>query len=551
MEGTRFTFLVGGKAGEGVRRCGSAASRLFSDMGLRTFQMDDYMSLIRGGHNFSVVSASKKILTSHYMKADLVVVMDQRSHDLHKDHLSKDGMLVYDSDSVKTDAGMGVPMRSLAKKYPDPDLIMGVGALAILSASIGFGRDKTQELMRKEFRRETENNVAFAGEIHDKSFPLVGNRFSIPEGDGKRPILTGNEAISLGAAAGGLDIYFAYPMTPSTSVLHFLAARGKELGVVTVHPENEIAVANMAIGAASMGAKAMVGSSGGGFALMEEAFSLAGMTETPLLCVLSSRPGPSTGVPTYTEQGDLRFALHQGHGEFPRIVASPGTVEEAFRLAAEMLNLVWRFQTPGILLTEKHLSESSMTVDIDIDKAKWHEPLTSICGEYKRYLDTENGISPLLFPPSKELIKWNSYEHDERGITSEEPEWLTRMHDKRLRKAETIRKHLESMHTVNVFGEGEPTIATYGSTTMSVLEALRAGNLDARVVQPIYLEPFPVKKFEVLKIKGFVAVEMSAGAHFTKLVEEKTGIKPKATIRKYDGRPFEPVELADELRKVL
>jgi 2-oxoglutarate ferredoxin oxidoreductase subunit alpha len=175
----------------------------------------------------------------------------------------------------------------------------------------------------------------------------------------------------------------------------------------------------------------------------------------------------------------------------------------------------------------------------------------SICGEYKRYLDTENGISPLLFPPSKELIKWNSYEHDEGGITSEEPEWIAGMHDKRLRKAETIRKHMESMHTVNIFGEGEPTIVTYGSTTMSVLEAIRSGGLDAKVVQPIYLEPFPIKKFENLNVKEAVVVEMSAGAHFAKLIEEKTGLKPKATIRKYDGRPFEPVELADELRKVL
>jgi 2-oxoglutarate ferredoxin oxidoreductase subunit alpha len=410
--------------------------------------MDDYMSLIRGGHNFSVVSVSRDVINSHYMKADLAVVFDQRSHDMHKEHVLDDGALVYDSDSVKAEIGTGIPMRSLAKKYPNPDLIMGVGALAILCASIGFDREKTQDFMRNEFRRDTENNVAFAGEIHDESFPLLGNRFSIPEGDMKRPILTGNEAIALGAAAAGLDIYFAYPMTPSTSLLHFLAARGKELGVVAVHPENEIAVANMAIGAASMGAKAMVGSSGGGFALMEEAFSLAGMTETPLLCLLSSRPGPSTGVPTYTEQGDLRFALHQGHGEFPRIVASPGTVEEAFRLTSEMLDLVWRFQTPGILLTEKHLSESSMTVELEVDKASWPEPLMHNGGEYKRYLDSENGISPLLFPPSNEVIKWNSYEHDERGVTSEEPEWLTRMHDKRLRKAETLRKHMESMHTI-------------------------------------------------------------------------------------------------------
>jgi 2-oxoglutarate ferredoxin oxidoreductase subunit alpha len=169
--------------------------------------------------------------------------------------------------------------------------------------------------------------------------------------------MTGNEAIALGAAAGGLDLYFAYPMTPSTSILHYLAKHAGELGVVVVHPENELAVAQMATGATFAGARVMVASSGGGFSLMQETFSLAGMSEAPVLFVLGSRPGPSTGVPTYTEQGDLKYSIYQGHGEFPRIVSSPGTIEEAFYLASEMLELVWKFQTPGILLTEKHMEE--------------------------------------------------------------------------------------------------------------------------------------------------------------------------------------------------
>ena len=293
----------------------------------------------------------------------------------------------------------------------------------------------------------------------------------------------------------------------------------------------------------------MVGSSGGGFALMEEAFSLAGMVEAPLLCYLGSRPGPSTGVPTYTSQGDLFFALHQGHGEFPRIVASPGSIEEAFYLAAEMLDILWRFQTPGVLLTEKHLAESRMTVDIDVNKAKLPEPLMHKTGEYKRYLDTENGVSPLLFPPSKELIKWDSYEHDESGITTEDPETITRMQDKRSKKTKAIIEHLKSLHTVNVFGDKGPVILTYGSTAMSVLEALKAGNIEATVVQPVYLEPLPFWELEKYRKDKVIVVEQSCTGQFAALLKEKIGIESKAVIKKYDGRPFDPQELALKIKE--
>jgi 2-oxoglutarate ferredoxin oxidoreductase subunit alpha len=318
-----------------------------------------------------------------------------------------------------------------------------------------------------------------------------------------------------------------------------------------VHPENEIAVANMAIGSIFSGARTMVGSSGGGFALMEEAFSLAGMVEAPLLCYLGSRPGPSTGVPTYTSQGDLNFAIHQGHGEFPRIVASPGSMEEAFYLAAEMLDILWKFQIPGILLTEKHLAESRITMDIDINKAKWPQPMMHKTGKYKRYLNTDNGVSPFLFPPSKELIKWDSYEHDESGITTEDPEMISRMQEKRNRKTKSIIEHLKSIHTVNVFGDREPVIFTYGSTTLSVLEALRAGNIEATVVQPVYLETLPLWEFEKFKKNKVIVVEQSYTGQFATLLKEKADIESKAVIKKYDGRPFDPQELALKIKEVV
>ncbi len=545
------TFLIGGEAGEGVKNAGLVAARLFSGRGFQVFEMDDYQSLIRGGHNFSVISAARRQITSHYMRADLIVTLDKRSYDLHLDHLAKGGILVYNADKVSDAEGVGLPLTTEAKKYPNPKLRVGVGAIATLAAFIGMDRDLLESFIEHEYRKDVENNIAYALSIYDLAYPEIGGKFSLGHGDPERPILSGNEAIALGAACGGLDTYFAYPMTPATSILHYLAAHDRDLGLAVVHPENEIAAINMAIGATFAGARAMIGTSGGGFALMEEAFSLAGMVESPLFCILSSRSGPSTGVPTYTEQADLRFAINQGHGDFPRIVASPGSIQDAFYLASEMLSMVWRFQTPGILLTEKHLSESRMTVDIDEERVRWPEVSMHTRGEYKRYLDTADGISPLMFPPSKELIKWNSYCHDEIGITTDDPELTVKAQDKRKRKQDAILDYMKEIHTVNIYGDGSPAIFTYGSTTMSVLEALRAGGMDLTVVQPIYLEPLPVWELERYVGRDVLVVEESSSGQFATLLEERAGIVPQAVIKRYDGRPFDPIELANEIRELV
>ena len=544
--------MIGGKAGEGVKKAGLTASRLFAGMGRQVFQMDDYQSLIKGGHNFSVISTATRNITSHYMKADLVVALDKKSYDLHRDHVSPDGIFVYNSDVVKDGVGIGLPMTVEAKKYSNPELIIGLAGVSVLAAIMDNSEERFEEFIKAEYSRDVEENLAYSKTIFKMACENIEVRYDLESGDVARPIFTGNELIALGAAAGGLDVYVAYPMTPSSSILHYLAAKVRDLGIAVVHPENEIAVINMAIGSAYAGARSMVGSSGGGFALMEEALSLAGMSETPILCVLSSRPGPSTGVPTYTSQGDLRFALNQGHGEFSSIVASPGSMEEAFYLTAEMLDLVWKLQTVGILLTEKHLSESTKTVEIDAEKTSWSDPLMHESGEYKRYEITESGITPMLFPPSEEIIKWNSYDHDESGITTEEPGKVKIMRDKLVKKKETIIEHIKHMRTVNTFGSGSTRIFTYGSTTMSVLEAVAAADIDATVVQPVYLEPLPVWELDKYTNGGnAIVIEQSSMGQFETLLRDKMRIDDIQAIRRYDGLPFEPVELAEDIRRLL
>ena len=547
-----FTFLVGCKAGEGVKKAGSVAAHIFSSMGRQVFQMNDYMSLIRGGHNFSVVSTSSRWITSQYMKANLVVNFDKRSCDTHINDVADGGIVIFNSDEQDDADGIGIPLSSEAEKYPMKKLMYGVGAVAILSSTIGMSIDQMNHSIKNQYPRGIEENIKFAESIYDMVKIGCQNKYPLERGYKTRPIITGNDAISLGALAGGLDTYFGYPMTPASSILHFLAKHANNFGLAVVHAESELAVINMAIGAAFTGAKSMVGTSGGGFALMTEGISLAGITETPILGVLSMRPGPATGVPTYTEQADLNFALSAGHGDFLRIVASPGTVEEAYYLTAEMLDLVWKFQTPGILLTEKHLSESSMTINLDIDKAKWVEPKMHNGGDYKRYRDTDDGVSPLLFPPSNEVIKWNSYEHDEIGITTESADVIAKMHNKRNKKLRKLIEHLKTQNTVNIIrGEHPINIFSYGSTYMSVLEALKYGGLNPTLVQPIYLSPLPIWELEEFRHQDNIVIEQSITGQFASLLKEKAGLNIKSVIKKYDGRPFDPIELSNKIKEVL
>jgi 2-oxoglutarate ferredoxin oxidoreductase subunit alpha len=292
MKNDVFTFLVGGKAGEGVKKAGSVAAHIFSSLGRQVFQMDDYMSLIRGGHNFSVVSSAPRWVSSQYSNANLVVNFDKRSYDMHLNDITKDGIIIYNSDEQEEGNGIGIPLSSEAEKYPMKELMLGVGAVAILASTISLKREDMNQIIKHEYPSGIENNIKFADKILEMVKGECESKFPLEKGDKERKILTGNQTISLGAIAGGLNVYYGYPMTPASSILHFLASHAPDYGLAVVHPESELAVINLAIGSAFTGAKTMVGTSGGGFALMTEGYSLAGMSEAPVLIILSQRPGP-------------------------------------------------------------------------------------------------------------------------------------------------------------------------------------------------------------------------------------------------------------------
>jgi len=546
-----ISILIGGKAGDGIRQAGHIIARLLNRIGYRIFFYDDYPSLIRGGHNFSIIRASEKRIVAHKETVDIIVALNQDTVDKHKHQLNDGGLILY--DSKKSDAqGIGFDFMEMVKELDGKPIMRNTAAIGALAGVINIEWSVLEKVITDAVEHEIDLNLKIARQAYDRvETPLK----PVPKLNQKPlPLVSGNEAISLGAVKAGLNMYIAYPMTPASAILHYLAANESELGVVTVHPESEIGVVLMALGAAYAGARTMIGTSGGGFALMTEALSLSGQGELPIVIVEVQRPGPSTGVPTYTAQGDLGFVVHAGHGDILRVVLAPGDAEEAFYTAGLAMNLAWKFQIPTFVLSDKHLSESIFSFEGDLDKIKPEKPLFwNNQGEYKRYLDTQNGISPIAFPgnPSA-IIKATSYEHDEKGITTEEPEAIAQMQRKRQRKRHTLIDELKQYETVKVYGnpDSKTVLLCWGSTTGACIEVADA--LDLKVVQPLLLEPMPVEalKKALFGADKIIDVEVNATGQLAKLVSAH-GICIDDMILRFDGRPFTVDVLLDNVKEVL
>ncbi|MGA9098521.1 MAG: thiamine pyrophosphate-binding protein, partial [Methanotrichaceae archaeon] len=366
------------------------------------------------------------------------------------------------------------------------------------------------------------------------------------------PILTGNQAISMGLIKAGLKAYVAYPMTPSSSILEFMARYAPDFGLKVLHPENEIAVMLMAQGFAYTGVKAAVGTSGGGFCLMTEGLSLAGQAEVPVVIVMGQRTGPSTGLPTYTAQSDLHFILNAGQGEFPRFVVSPGDAEEAYYWSGVALNMAWKYQVPAFILSDKTVSESGYSFDTkSVGDLNEESPLAwDGQGKYARYKYTDSGISPLAFPPQKgQVIKSDSYTHDENGITTEDPDITSKIADKRLIKGESLAKEMAKYETVKVYGHGKTAILCWGSNKGVCIEA--AEKFGLKVIHVLVLSPFPVDQLRSAldDVEKMISVECNSTGQLARLAA-LYGHPADVQILRYNGRPFSLEDLEAELRKV-
>jgi len=568
-----FSILIGGEAGQGSRMAGLIIAKIFNFIGYKIYIYEDYQSLIRGGHNFSQIRAAEKEFQSRKEKIDFLLALDEKTINLHKKDLEKNGLIIFNANKVKSKdynppttlpvkdgaPRMGIEIEKIAKEMGGKPIMANMALIADFAKIIGLDWEILEGVLRREIKKEIDLNL----KIGKRAYEISKNLLKI-EKISKEPtlLLTGNEATALGAVKAGLKFYFAYPMTPATSIMNFLAKR-EDLNVKVIQPENEISVINMALGASFAGVRSAVGTSGGGFALMTEGLSLAGQSETPIFIIESQRGGPSTGMPTYNLQGDLLFVLSAGHGDFPRFVIAPGDAEQCLYYSALGLNLAWKYQTPVILLLDKDVSENTFSVNEKIlssikpeNALLWDKgpafAKASAGKEYKRYKITEDGISPLAFPGSKNVIvKSTSYEHDEYGITIESEE-VEKMQEKRLRKYETMSKEVEKLEAIKVYGNKKSDIAivAWGITKGAAKEV--AENLGIKLIQPIIVEPFPKDKMKkaLNGVKKLFSVELNTSGQMAKVLNSQ-GIKVDGKILKYTGRPFFTKEIEEKLKKIL
>lgn len=544
-----ISIIIGGKAGEGINQAGVLVGRLLAALGYRLYLYVDYPSLIRGGHNFAVIRASGKNIGAHRDAADFILALNQDAVSFHGKKLSRNGILIYDSNTVKAD-GMGIPLSDIIKEENAIPIMRNTCIIGAFAKCCDFSWEMFEKVLRKSVSKEIDLNIKIA----KRGYDAAKKKTSI-ETRGLKilPAIAGNDALSLGFVKAGLKAYLSYPMTPSSSILHFLAENDERFGLKVFHPEGEIAAVNMASGLAYAGDKTACGTSGGGFCLMTEGLSLAGMTETPIVIVVSQRPGPSTGVPTYTAQSDLNFILNAGHGEFPRFAAAPGDAEEAYYLAQAALNISWKFQIPSLLLLDKTLSEGVYSFDIDSVEKVDEESGSLWNGKapYKRYLCEKSGISQLAFPGNPEaVVKANSYEHDEYGITTEEPADLIAQQDKRWRKVPLLREEIKKYGPVKVYGKSDAktAVVSWGSNKYAAKEAAEA--LGIRAVHVRILSPFPSNEIKTALsgAENIIAVENNKTAELVSLCG-CAGIGINNSILKYDGRPFSYDELQAEIKK--
>lgn len=532
------TILIGGEAGLGSAVTSRFIGKIFASSGYYVFNYRDYPSLIRGGHNFNVLKISDKPIYSHELKYDVILALDPKTIDIHQKDLKGGGIIF----GVKE-------TEPIVQKLQGPKILANNVLIGLLFKHFGIDLSILFSAAEKTFGK----NADMVKKSIQEGYQIGSEKETLRRGSGQETkcLISGNEGIGIGAIAAGMDVYLAYPMTPASPLLHFLAKRQIENNILVFQPENEIAVINAALGASFTGAKVMVGTSGGGFALMTEAFSLAGMTELPIVVYLGQRGAPSTGLATHTAQGDLKFAINAGHGEFPRIVLAPGDAQEAVVRTQEAFYLTSKYHVPVIILTDKHLAESDYTFD-EIKNSSFSADrfiLENPPQDYKSYEITKNGVSPRAVPGQGPIIRANSYEHDEYGYTVEDQETTIKMQDKRFAKLPFLKEEIAKLNPVSLYGEGSDLIISHGSTKGAIVDSLpQLGKF--RFMQISYLEPFPAEivEKEIKKSRKVILVENSATGALADIIKEKTGIEIKDKILKYDGRPFTPDYLINKLK---
>lgn len=563
-----MTVGIGGAAGDGIREAGSNLGILLNDVGFKTHFSFKYPSLIRGGHNYSRLSFSKEKIFYDYKKLDVLIALNEESVKRHLGELNKNAVILaenFDDEDKKVlgENAISLPLTEFITNIKAPSITRSSVALGALCYLLDLPLSNMTKIFNEIFRTKSpEINILLAemGYKHLEGLNIKHSNLIAHEliDSPVAEFIDGNTAFARGLVAAGLNAYISYPMTPSSSILHFLASQGRNFKIKVIHPESEISSINMALGSVYAGKRVAVGTASGGFALMQEAFSLAGMAEVPLVVAVSQRHAPATGAPTHSSQSDLRFILHAGHGEFPRVVIAPGDPEESFRAGADALNLAWKYQLPVIVLLDKHVSENLMTSTINpksvtIERGKI---LSSADSSYKRYALSKDGVSPLVFPGTPNaVVRFNSYEHDESGIATEEIPTIKAMQEKRFSKCTSLVHEFKNFETVKTYGDpkSKNVIVFWGSTKTVLLEAVKYLKKPVKILQILWLEPFDVASVSknLKGAKKIINIESNHNGQLAGLIREKTGIEVSDSILRYDSSPLNPLELAENLNKLI
>ncbi|WP_124066150.1 2-oxoacid:acceptor oxidoreductase subunit alpha [Clostridium sp. E02] len=549
-----YNILIGGAAGQGIDTTVAILEKLLKYSGYYIYTTKDFMSRVRGGHNFAMLRFGMEEITSHSRKLDGIIALNHETIDLHKDKLTSQGFILCDSSILKEEEDkriISIPMGVKAKELGNAKAAgsIAVGAvLKLFHESLDGVEAVLSSVMKKEILDVNVRAIAAGFESVESKYPHLEGKFK------EYMLISGNKALGLGAIAGGLKFYSAYPMSPSTGVMEYLASVGNEAGVVVEQAEDEIAAVNMALGASYAGARAMTGTSGGGFCLKVEALGFSGIAEIPLVVVDVQRPGPATGLPTRTEQSDLKFVIAASQGEFPRMVIALRNQEDAFYQTVRGLQLAEKYQIPVILLSDQYLGDSIASVKpFDVSGITLNGPATEEDGEYLRYRITKDGISKRLIPGlTKHLVSADSDEHDERGWITESAEVRNQMMDKRMRKLDGL---VEELLEPELIGEEDchTLLLGWGSTYGPIKEAIgilnkKKGGFGALVFGDIY--PLPKKKLlKYAEKRNLIDVEQNATGQLASLIREQTGIACHGSILKYDGRQISGEEIVEEILK--
>ena len=556
-----YNVLIGGAAGQGMETLATILEKLLKKKGFEIFTLQDYMSRVRGGHNFFQIRFGDEEISSHCNKIDGIIALNKETIELHVDQLKDTGFIIVDAEiDYKDDRVHSLPLKSLAKILGNPK-VFGSVALGALLKLFNLDLSYVENLLKETFKTEVavQNFVAF-----EAGYKEVSPIYNITANKKDQSILiNGNDAIALGVLAAGCKFYSAYPMTPSTTIMNYLASKIVEAEIVVEQAEDEIAAINMAIGASYAGVRAMTGTSGGGYALMVEAIGLSSMLEVPLVVAEIQRPGPTTGFPTRTEQADLKFVISGTPGEVPKMVIALRDPEDCFYQTMRAFNLADKYQIPVILLGDQFLADCLKTVkpfDFKRIKIERHLSDDEYIGDklYKRYEVTPSGVSPRITPgrlPGKTVLV-DSDEHDETGHITESASVRVIMNDKRLRKMEYLKEDLLEPEYI-----GQEDIDTllvgWGSLYGPIKEAVKLLNTQgsqkygALVFGDVWPLPDKSLKEKSLKAKRIINVEQNATGQLALLIRENTGIKMDGSYLRYDGRPIASEDIVKKLKGVI